>query len=58
MTAAPDTTGGPRRRCILAVWTRALDGVESVGRVKTARAVRETLAPLGTVTAARLEAVV
>jgi glycosyltransferase involved in cell wall biosynthesis len=58
MTAAPDTTGSRRRRCILAVWTRALDGVESVGRVKTARAVRETLAPLGTVTAARLEAVV
>jgi hypothetical protein len=58
MTLAPEAAGDRRGRRILAVWTRALDGVESVGRVKTARAVRESLAPLGTITAARLEAVV
>jgi len=42
---------------ILAVWTRALDGVESVGRVNVARAVRDALAPLGQLSQARLRSV-
>ncbi len=42
----------PRR--ILAIWTRALDGVDNVGGVYIWRAVRGALAPLGAVTQARL----
>jgi glycosyltransferase involved in cell wall biosynthesis len=39
---------------ILAIWTRALDGVDNVGGVYIWRAVRGALAPLGTVSQARL----
>ena len=42
----------PRR--ILAIWTRALDGVDNVGGVYIWRAVRGALAPLGAVSQARL----
>lgn len=39
---------------ILAVWTRALDGVDGAGRVNVARSVRSALAPLGSLTETRL----
>jgi glycosyltransferase involved in cell wall biosynthesis len=42
----------PRR--ILAIWTRALDGVDNVGGVYIWRAVRGALAPLGAMSQARL----
>ena len=42
----------PRR--ILAIWTRALDGVDNVGGVYIWRAVRGALAPLGALSQARL----
>ena len=42
----------PRR--IIAIWTRALDGVDNVGGVYIWRAVRGALAPLGAVSQARL----
>ena len=45
--------GQPRR--ILAVWTRALDGVDGAGRVNVARSVRNALAPLGSFTETRLQ---
>jgi hypothetical protein len=52
----PTALARPAQR-ILAVWTRALDGVESVGRVNVARAVRDALAPLGQLSHARLRSV-
>src|SRR5690606_12493114 len=39
---------------ILAVWTRDLDGTESIGRVNTARAVRDAMAAHGRPTHLRL----
>ena len=42
----------PRR--ILAIWTRALDGVDQVGGVYIWRAVRSALVPLGALSQARL----
>ena len=47
------TEAAPQRR-ILAIWTRALDGVDNVGGVYIWRAVRGALAPLGAVSQARL----
>ena len=49
--SAPST---PSRR-VLAVWTRALDGVDGAGRVNVARSVRDALAPLGPLTETRLQ---
>ena len=40
---------------ILAVWTRALDGVDGAGRVNVARSVRAALTPLGSLTETRLQ---
>lgn len=51
--ARPAPTEQPCR--ILAVWTRALDGVDGAGRVNVARSVRSALAPLGSLTEARLQ---
>jgi len=54
--APPDPDPPPGRpHRILAVWTRALDGVDGAGRVNVARSVREALAPLGSLTEARLQ---
>jgi hypothetical protein len=50
--AAPDQRFGQKR--ILAVWTRDLDGVESVGRINTARSVRATLEQSNQLTSLRL----
>ncbi|MBX6740675.1 MAG: glycosyltransferase [Acetobacteraceae bacterium] len=52
--AAKATAPMPR---ILAVWTRTLDGVESVGRVNVARAVRDTLARIGLLSNVQLRSV-
>jgi hypothetical protein len=40
---------------ILAVWTRALDGVDGAGRVNVARSVRAALTPLGPLNETRLQ---
>lgn len=52
--ARPAPTAQPPCR-ILAVWTRALDGVDGAGRINVARTVRNALAPLGSVTETRVQ---
>jgi glycosyltransferase involved in cell wall biosynthesis len=62
MTAEAQAAAAPAGACptpprILAVWTRALDGVDSVGGVYIWRAVRSALVPLGELSHARLRSV-
>jgi hypothetical protein len=54
VVASADAEARRPARRVLAVWSRALDDVESVGRVNVARSVRDALASLGTLSEVRL----